>query len=204
MNEKFFLLPEEKQQAILNAGYRVFSQNSYKKSPMHEIADAAGISKGLLFYYFHNKKELYLFLWETCAQLTIRELTQSGCYQRQELFDAMYLGMQVKIRLMRQYPDLGAFVVSAFYETDPEVCGDIQKSIEKYAAFRENVKLLNFNAEQFVPGIDPKMMYEDMYRSSVGYLWTRFQQGRLDVDEMAGDFMRMLAFWKEIYQKKGK
>lgn len=41
VNEKFFALPEEKQNRIINAGYRVFSQNSYKKSPMSEIADAA-------------------------------------------------------------------------------------------------------------------------------------------------------------------
>ena len=32
MNEKFFSLPEAKQRAIINAGYRVFSQNSYKNS----------------------------------------------------------------------------------------------------------------------------------------------------------------------------
>ena len=30
MNEKFFALPKEKQQAIINAGYKVFSRNSYK------------------------------------------------------------------------------------------------------------------------------------------------------------------------------
>lgn len=60
MNEKFFSLPKEKQLAIINAGYRVFSQNTYKKSPMSEIAAEAGISKSLLFHYFHNyisKKE---------------------------------------------------------------------------------------------------------------------------------------------------
>ena len=45
MNQKFFSLPEEKQQAIINAGYRVFSRNSYKNSPMSEIAEAAGISE---------------------------------------------------------------------------------------------------------------------------------------------------------------
>ena len=56
MNERFFSLSAEKQHAIINAGYRVFSQNSYKNSPMSEIADAAGISKSLLFHYFHNKK----------------------------------------------------------------------------------------------------------------------------------------------------
>ena len=71
MNEKFFSLPEEKQQATINAGYRVFSQNTYKKSPVSEIAKEAGISKSLLFYYFRNKKELYLFLWEKCAKVTI-------------------------------------------------------------------------------------------------------------------------------------
>lgn len=47
MNEKFFSLPEEKRQAIVNAGYRVFSRNSYKKSPMSEIAGAAGICFGI-------------------------------------------------------------------------------------------------------------------------------------------------------------
>lgn len=31
MNDKFFSLPEEKQQRIINAGYHVFSKNSYKK-----------------------------------------------------------------------------------------------------------------------------------------------------------------------------
>ena len=71
MNEKFFSLPEEKQQAIINAGFRVFSQNTYKKSPVSEVAKEAGISKSLLFYYFRNKKELYLFLWDKCAQVPI-------------------------------------------------------------------------------------------------------------------------------------
>ena len=69
MNSRFFSLPEEKQQIILNAGFHVFSRNTYKKSPTSEIADAAGISKALLFHYFHNKKELYLFLWDTCARI---------------------------------------------------------------------------------------------------------------------------------------
>jgi len=63
MNDKFFSLPEEKQLAIINAGYRVFSQNSYKKSPMNEIAAEAGISKSLLFHYFRNKRELYLLFF---------------------------------------------------------------------------------------------------------------------------------------------
>lgn len=89
VNERFFKLPEARQQAIINAGYRVFSRNSYKNSPMSEIADAAGISKPLLFHYFRNKKELYLFLWNRCAEITLAHLDSCGCYAGPDLFDCM-------------------------------------------------------------------------------------------------------------------
>lgn len=92
MNERFFLLPAEKQQAIINAGYRVFSQNSYKNSPMSEIAEAAGISKSLLFHYFRNKKELFMFLWEKCAEITIEFLKEYNCYEQVNLFESMERG----------------------------------------------------------------------------------------------------------------
>lgn len=44
LNEKFYNLTEGKRNSIINAGYKVFSENSYKKSPMSEIAASAGIS----------------------------------------------------------------------------------------------------------------------------------------------------------------
>ena len=93
MNPKFYFLPQEKQQTILNAGFHVFSRNSYRKSPMSEIADAAGISKSLLFHYFRNKKELYLFLWDTCAKITVEEMERRGTYEQTDLFGSMEYGM---------------------------------------------------------------------------------------------------------------
>ena len=89
MNPKFFSLPEEKQYAIVNAGFRVFSRNTYRKSPVSEIAGEAGISKALLFHYFRNKKELYLFLWDTCARITVEEMERCGAYEQTDLFDWM-------------------------------------------------------------------------------------------------------------------
>ena len=62
MNEKFQSLSQEKQQAVINAAMEVFGKNEYKRASTDLIAAKAGISKGLLFYYFRNKKELYLSL----------------------------------------------------------------------------------------------------------------------------------------------
>ena len=55
MNEKFFALPEEKRHQIINAAIEVFSKYDYKHASTDLIAAKAGISKGSLFYYFHNK-----------------------------------------------------------------------------------------------------------------------------------------------------
>ena len=162
MNDKFFSLPKEKRQAIINAGYRVFSQNTYKNSPMSEIADAAGISKSLLFYYFRNKKELYLFLWDKCAETTIEFLTEYGCYEQNELFESMERGMQAKLEIIRMYPYMGKFTIKAFYETDPEISIEIQKSYHKYFNLKADKARVNMNPEQFIPGLDIPMMYREM------------------------------------------
>lgn len=58
MNDKFFKLPLEKQRRIINAAYKVFSENSYKKAPMSEIADESGISKSVAFLLLYKQKRI--------------------------------------------------------------------------------------------------------------------------------------------------
>lgn len=202
MNDKFFSLPIEKQNAIINAGFQVFSQNSYKRSPMSEIADAAGISKSLLFHYFHNKKELYLFLWKRCEEITLEALEKSGCYDEKDLFDTMYKGIQAKIRLMRQHPNLGTFALKVYYEKDPAVCTEIQESISKYTVYESHAQKYNINPEHFIPGLDLEMMYLDMFWATEGYLWEKMQLGIMDVDKIEQDFMKLLDFWKSVYLRR--
>lgn len=202
MNEKFFSLPREKQQAIINAGYRVFSRNSYKNSPMSEIADDAGISKSLLFHYFHNKKELYLFLWDNCAETTVELLTKYGCYEQKELFESMERGIRAKMEIIRLYPDMGNFTIKAFYETEPEISEAIQKSYHKYFNLKADKARVNMNPEQFIPGLDIPMMYREMYWASEGYLWEMAQRRDFDIGQMEKDFTKLMNFWKSVYLRR--
>ena len=203
MNEKFFNLPIEKQERIINAGYRVFSQNSYKKSPMSEIADAAGISKSLLFHYFLNKKELYMFLWDNCAKTTVQYLTEYKCYEQKDLFEMMYRGMQAKMEIIRKYPDMARFVIKAYYEKDPAVCDDIRQSYQKLLNMKSKATLMKLEPEKFMPGLNLQMMYREMFWAAEGYLWEKVQQGSLNMEQMEDDFRKLIEFWKLVYLRNG-
>lgn len=203
MNEKFYDLPMEKQQKIINAGFRVFSRNSYRKSPTQEIADEAGISKSLLFHYFYNKKELYLFLWDKAADITLEHLTRNHCYESKDLFEMMERGMHAKIQMLCSYPDMAAFAMKAFYEKDAAICGDIQASYRQHFNRKAANALAGLNPDDFIPGLDLKMMHRQMYLMSVGYLWEIMQRGdALDAEELEKDFSEMLTFWKNVYLRK--
>ena len=104
MNDKFFKLPLEKQRRIINAAYKVFSENSYKKAPMSEIADESGISKALLFHYFTNKKELYLYLWTNAIEMTRKAVAEYKTLETDDFFEMLKRSLLSKCSLMREYP----------------------------------------------------------------------------------------------------
>ena len=201
MNEKFYALSEEKQNAIINAGFKVFAKNSYKKSPVNEIAIEAGISKSLLFFYFRNKKELYIFLLKKSEELTKRTLMESGVMNGTDIFDIMYRGLLAKASMMKKYPDMGNFSIKAYYEKDPEVVKDVQKIVAPYTKMETNMTLPPLDKSKFKEGLDLNMMYQDMYLASEGYLWHMQQTDKLDIDKMVADYKNIIDFWKSIYLK---
>ena len=51
----------QKKQAIIQAGYTLFCQQGYYQTNTAQIARAAGVSVGIVYSYFHDKKDI---LWE--------------------------------------------------------------------------------------------------------------------------------------------
>lgn len=53
---------EKRRQEILEAGLDLFVHKGYSGTTIKDIANAVGMSTGLLFHYFASKEELYLVL----------------------------------------------------------------------------------------------------------------------------------------------
>jgi TetR/AcrR family fatty acid metabolism transcriptional regulator len=50
----------EKEQAIIDAAHKVFSENSFDQAKMAEISKLAGVAEGTVYLYFENKSALRL------------------------------------------------------------------------------------------------------------------------------------------------
>lgn len=70
---------------ILNAATRVFLEHGLSGARMQEIADAAGINKALLHYYFRSKERLYQVVLEHQVGQVFRglfaALNQTGSFE---------------------------------------------------------------------------------------------------------------------------
>ncbi len=61
--DTFFNLPEEKRNRIINAAMKEFSEIHYRKVTIDSIVNSAGVPKGSFYQYFHNKDDLYKYLF---------------------------------------------------------------------------------------------------------------------------------------------
>ena len=204
MNEKFFSLDPEKQRIIVDAGYRTFALNSYKKTPVSEIAENAGISKSLLFHYFQNKKDLYLFLWNQASRMAIKARGTLEDPYAGNLFDILERDLAVKFQLIRRHPYVASFGLRAVYEKEPEIRSCIQGKFQAYARRSWEEVLKKLDPADYRPGLDLQMMCRQIYLTGAGYVWQSTCLGPLDPRKMEQDFRSMLAFWRSAYENPEK
>jgi len=57
-----------KQAAILVASAEEFAECGYEGASLVRIARQAGISKGSLYYYFDDKEDLFISVWEQAME----------------------------------------------------------------------------------------------------------------------------------------
>lgn len=199
MNEKFFSLSIEKRRRIINAAYKVFSQNSYKKVPMSEVASESGISKALLFYYFTNKKELYMYLWICGIEVTKKAIEEYQALKAADFFEMLKRGMLAKCSVMRKYPYVFAFLLKAYYEQQP----DIRRAIHgHYEDISEKcmVKILELIDQKMLrTDIDLKIMCREIILAVDGYMFQKYHAGVIDPDEIERDFAVLIEHWRTIY-----
>ena len=101
MNDKFFDLPKEKQDKIINGAVKIFAINGYKKASTDDMVRDTGVSKGLWFHYFENKLGLYTFVSDYIIRFYCMELS-SMMPEGGDYFKKIYEIERIKVVMRKQ------------------------------------------------------------------------------------------------------
>ncbi len=72
---RFQNLDPEKRELILGAAAEEFADHGYEGASLNRIISRTGLSKGVLYYYFDDKKDLYLTVMESVERHFIQQVS---------------------------------------------------------------------------------------------------------------------------------
>lgn len=127
--ELFEKLSLEKQEIILDAGFKEFSSKTYTEASTDCITSTCGISKGLLFYYFGSKRNFYLYCLSKALQTLTAPFNQPTSTN---FYDILFNSMDYKIQLCLTYPLQMKLINMASRESAKDVLTQKNKLLMEY------------------------------------------------------------------------
>ena len=114
---------------ILDDCLAVFARHGYKNTSTVMLAEAAGVSKALIFHHFKSKKELYLSVLDRCFERARQEVGIDPLAEYQDFFEAIEKYTPIKLDYLKKNPNVYKVVREVFYATPNELKEAIE---EKY------------------------------------------------------------------------
>ncbi|MDD3224708.1 MAG: TetR/AcrR family transcriptional regulator [Clostridium sp.] len=136
-------LEEKKRNKIIRAAVMEFSNKGYDKGNVSEIAKEAGVSKGSMYQYFNNKKDIYLYCFEKAYEIYLRYFEdKTKKYEKMSIFDYMYLAFKMSWPFFVDKREMYIFIQNAYFDINSEVHSEVIK-----IAYRESKPYLKMLTE---------------------------------------------------------
>jgi TetR/AcrR family transcriptional regulator len=135
----------------------------------------AGISKGLLFHYFHSKKDLFFFLYDYALDFFREEFFGKNHFDEGDILIRLRQMALVKLKLIKSHPEIYKFLLMAYIEESGEVKGELERRNKKLISDSFNIMYRNFDASKFREGVDIQLAIKVM-----AWTWEGFGNQELE------------------------
>lgn len=151
---KFLNLNLEKQEKILEASISEFADKGFDKASTNEIVKKAEISKGILFHYFNNKKNLFLYVYDYSSQLCMDEFFKRVDENESDIFVKLRQISTFKLELLNKYPSIFKFLEVAVGGKCNEVKSEIEERNKRLSESSYSKIFNNLDKSKFRDGVD--------------------------------------------------
>lgn len=207
MNEQFLNLSKDKQLRILKAALVEFAKQGYENASTNQIVKDAGIGKGMLFYYFNSKQELYEDLVGYSLSVIQTNYIDLIKDDRSDIIEWMHEVARLKMNYFLQYPEVNNFLsrLLTFDEIPERFMPQIEKLFKRGSSIL--VHKIDASKERFRNDIDPNdavKLFTYMIKGYQQDILERMKGKKLsDVDLKAlwDEFYRFLEIIKQVFYK---
>lgn len=128
----------EKREIILEAALEVFSQHGYRGATIDQIAEAAGMSKPNLLYYFRSKEDIHVTLMQRLLETwlaPLKELDDIG-----DPLAELSAYIRRKLEMARDYPRESRLFANEILQGAPRIMPMIEGELKSLVD--EKVKII--------------------------------------------------------------
>ena len=201
--DNFLNLRADKQEHIINAALNIFGRNGYKKASFAEIAEEAGIAKGMINYYFGSKKNLYLYLVEMCGRITLEGMRGKYDEKVTDFFDNLKMMIRIKTDFMKEHPAILSFMSSLHYETSEEVRDEIKGFIGSGLDTREKMLFDGIDVSRFKDDVNPKLLDKFLVWAAEGFTSSvQRELGANEIELFTDELYECLDLMKKYFYKE--
>lgn len=184
-----------------------FSQKGFEKASTNEIVKSAGISKGLLFHYFHNKKELFLFLYNYSLDMVTKEFFDRLDFSEKDLFVRWRHMVLLKMELIKKHPEMLDFILVAYREEAPGIRSELgENNAERLNSVYARI-FQEIDRTRFKDGLDVKRAIEIFTWTMEGFSLRKQRElqlksyGQIDMEEILRELDPYIGILRESFYK---
>lgn len=115
---------DARREQLLALGLAMFSQRSFEEVQIDDVARAAGISRGLLYHYFPNKRDFYLAVLRAAAT---KLLDATAATPDTPPYLRLRAGLRAYLDFARSHARGQLALLRSGVGIDPEVAGIVQR-----------------------------------------------------------------------------
>jgi TetR/AcrR family transcriptional regulator len=170
MYENFERIPQAEKLSILNACIEEFAQKGYEKASTNAIVHKAGIPKGTLFFFFGNKKNLYLYVIDHAVTLYVQMTLQASDEMPNDLFDRLIFIGRERMKFALNQPQLYKLFYHAFINAPEDIQNELRGRYSAYYTPSIQMLTTGLDHSRFKPDVHVDKVIELIYSILEGLL----------------------------------
>jgi AcrR family transcriptional regulator len=167
----------ERKQQLLDAAARLFAERGYAQTRIVDICREAGVAKGLFYWYFETKEQVFRDLAGDLRQ-RLRRAQAAAMDPDADPLVQLRQGAEASVRFMAAHAQ--AFALVAVENVDREFVEDIRRGTEIHADDSERIVRAGI-AAGLIRDEQPRLLAYSVL-ATVGWFAHWHRTGRLDTD----------------------